>query len=260
MEHETYVALDLETTGLSPERDRIIEIGMVKFTPQGVLDTFATFVNPGRPIPFQITQLTGIRDRDVRDAPAIEAILPAVRSFIGKSTLIGHNVGFDVSFLAAAGLRLRNPLIDTFALAGVVWPHAARYNLGTLAEEMGITPQTAHRALEDADTARQLFLALLERARQLPLGLIQDINRLAEGTNWPLAGIFRSIERERTRSAFTRTTLADQLRAKGLLDDSGAISLLGEVEAVERPAPAPALASFDIEEQKALFLPGGLLE
>ncbi|MGQ9517767.1 MAG: 3'-5' exonuclease, partial [Anaerolineae bacterium] len=68
MEHETYVALDLETTGLSPERDRIIEIGMVKFTPQGVLDTFATFVNPGRPIPFQITQLTGIRDRDVRDA------------------------------------------------------------------------------------------------------------------------------------------------------------------------------------------------
>ncbi len=259
VEQETYVALDLETTGLSPDRDRIIEIGMVKFTSQGVLDTFATFVNPGRPIPFQITQLTGIRDRDVRDAPTIEALLPAVRSFIGKSTLVGHNVGFDVSFLSAAGLRLRNPAIDTFALAGIVWPHAARYNLATLAEEMGITPQTSHRALEDADTARQLFLALLERARQLPLNLIQDINRLAEGTGWPLAGVFRAIEHARTRSAFSRATLADQLRAKGLLDDSGAVALLGEVEAVEEVTPAPDLVTFDIEEQKALFQPGGLL-
>ncbi|MGC8787106.1 MAG: 3'-5' exonuclease, partial [Anaerolineae bacterium] len=111
-----YVALDLETTGVDPERDAIIEIGAVKFRDQQVLDTWSALVNPQRPIPYKIQKLTGIDPQDVQNAPALASVLPRLTSFIGDHPVVGHNVSFEASFLRRHGLLLRNPLVDTFEL------------------------------------------------------------------------------------------------------------------------------------------------
>ena len=117
----TYVALDLETTGLSPDRDAIIEIGAVKFRDDQVLDTWSSLVNPQRPIPYKIEQLTGITSREVSRAPTIESLLEPLRRFVGRHPLVGHNiVNFDLKILRRYRLFLDNLPIDTFELAGIL--------------------------------------------------------------------------------------------------------------------------------------------
>ena len=250
----TYVALDLETTGLSPERDAILEIGLIKFAGQRVLGRFSSLINPARRIPYQITQLTGITLSDVQNAPLIREVLPKVREFIGDSTIIGHNVRFDMGFLTAAGLRLSNRTIDTFALASVVLLHVSGHSLGTLAAELGIQPSGAHRALDDAETARQLFLALCERAETLPLTVIQDINRAAVHSNWPLTALFRQLESRRSRTAFMGT-LGAQLSDKGF----GRLGLLIADRDDEELAAQPEVVSTDTEAMVSLLEPDGRL-
>ena len=257
MERATYVALDLETTGLTPERDQIIEVGMVKFAGERVLDKFSSFVNPHQAIPFQITQLTGIHDKDVAQAPPIAALLPQIKRFIGNSTILGHNVGFDRAFLAYAGLRLRNSSIDTFGLANIVFPHATRYSLSALTNDLGITLTSAHRALDDADATRQVFLVLCERGRELPLPLLEKINRVSQGAGWPLAGLFHSFERQRARSAFG-SALGDQLLAKGVITQEARFGLLADSDDdLAEIAPAPETVDTDIAAMVQLLEAGG---
>lgn len=259
MERVTYVALDLETTGLTPDRDEIIEVGMVKFAGDRVLETFTSFVNPNRRIPFQITQLTGIQDEDVTDAPPIDALLPTIRQFIDGSTLLGHNIDFDRSFLRRAGLPLRNAAVDTFALANVVFPHATRYSLGTLAEDLGIPQAAAHRALDDAKTARLIFLELCKRAQSLPLQVLQDINRVARASQWPLAGLFRTFESQRARSAFGGT-LGDQLLAKGVIGQDAKFGFLAHDDEEGTGIASPSVEiSTNPAEMVELLQPEGLV-
>jgi ATP-dependent DNA helicase DinG len=257
VERATYVALDLETTGLNPERDQIIEVGMVKFAGQRVLDTFSSFVNPGQSIPFQVTQLTGIQDKDVAQAPTIDAVLPKVKQFIGDSAILGHNVGFDRAFLASAGLRLRNPGVDTFELANIVFPHATRYSLTALAADFGITITSAHRALDDADATRQVFLLLCDRARELPLPLLEKINRISYGSRWSLASLFTGFERQRAHSAFG-SALGDQLLARGVVARDARFGLLADSNGDQADiTPAPDLVSTDIDQMVQLLEAGG---
>ena len=124
------VSLDLETTGLDPYRDAIIEIGAVKFRGDEVLDTFSTLINPGRSIPPKITDLTSLADQDVENAPHLPEVLPRLSSFVRDLPIIAHNVSFDLSFLNKQRLFLDNLGVDTFELAGMLIPHAERYNLG----------------------------------------------------------------------------------------------------------------------------------
>lgn len=251
--------MDLETTGLNPERDAIIEIGLVTFTDHRVLDTFSTLVNPNRNLPFFITQLTGIRDNDLRDAPNWHDVRPDVERFIGNSIIIGHNVEFDLSFLARGGLRLKNRVYDTFSLANILLPHATRYGLQNLVREFGISVDAGHRAGPDADASRQLFLTLCERAEQLPLPVIQEINRLAQGTRWPLAPLFRSFESAKARTVFVGS-IGAQLKDKGFAAGGGFGMLLREKpEDDEELLPQPELASSDIPPMRRLLEPGGLL-
>ncbi|MCB0152617.1 MAG: 3'-5' exonuclease, partial [Caldilineaceae bacterium] len=127
MAERVYVALDLETTGLDQNRDAIIEIGAVKFSGDRVIDRFKTLVNPQRAIPRLITQITGIRDADVVDAPTIERVLPEVLAFVDSevSAVIAHNADFDLGFLRAAGVNFRRPAYDTVELATILLPGAA---------------------------------------------------------------------------------------------------------------------------------------
>nr|MBA3531400.1 3'-5' exonuclease [Ardenticatenales bacterium] len=139
-----YVALDLETTGFSPDRDMILEIGAVKFrippdpADDPIIDRWTTLINPGRSIPYRITRLTGIADSDVARAPRLAHVLDELRAFIGNYPVVGHNVAFELSFLQRHGILVGQATLDTFELASVLLPEATRYSLGELARHLGM--------------------------------------------------------------------------------------------------------------------------
>ena len=173
----TYVAIDLETTGLDPAYDRITEIGALRFDGEGrELAAFEQLVDPGRPIPPLVEKLTGITNTDVRGAPAFAEIADALAAFAGEDAIVGQNVRFDLDFLAAAGLELAGPALDTWRLSHLVLPAHGHRGLGELAAGLGIEALVAHRALADARTAAAVFVELRRRAWTLPA---EDRARLA---------------------------------------------------------------------------------
>ena len=186
----TYVALDLETTGLNPEKDVIIEVGAVKYRDGQPVEEFETLVNPGRPIPYEITLITGIRNEDVIGKPSFERIAVALERFVGPAAIVGHNISFDLGFLRAKGLFVENQGLDTWELASVLVPARPSYSLSSLVEHFGIPSPAAHRALNDAGVTGQLFEILCERAGLLPRGVLAEIVRLAHRSTWPLAVVF----------------------------------------------------------------------
>ncbi len=251
-----YVALDLETTGLNPERDAITEIGLVRFRDEQVLDTWASLVNPQRPIPYRVQQLTGITQGEVDAAPSLSSVIGTLLSFVKDYPIVGHSVSFDLGFLNHQGIFLNNPAIDTFELASILLPHVARYSLGKLAEALDIRFPTRHRALEDALATRELFLALVEQASKLDLSVIQEINRLAARIDWPLRQVFRDLERTKARSAFAGS-IGQQLLAKGALDGEGSLSLFAREDS--RPLkPSPERKPLDEDGLAAMLEEGGV--
>jgi DNA polymerase-3 subunit epsilon/ATP-dependent DNA helicase DinG len=196
---KTLVALDLETTGLEPERDAIIEIGAIKFKGDRVDDEFTTLVNPGRRLPQFITQLTGITDAMLVNAPPVGAVLPQLETFVGEHPVIGHNVKFDLGFVNARRVLRYNEALDTLDLASVLLPTASRYNLGALAKELGIVLPATHRALDDCKVTVEVYRALFRKALELPLELLAEIVRLGEDTVWGAGWIFEEALRARTK-------------------------------------------------------------
>jgi ATP-dependent DNA helicase DinG len=197
---DSIVALDIETTGLDPEKDAIIEIGLVRFTERRIEAEWNTLIHPGRRIPPFITQLTGITDQMVLQAPAIQAVLPELKTFIGNSPVLGHNVRFDLSFLRRFGILGINDWIDTYDLAAILLPNAGRYNLSALAQALNVLLPATHRALDDAHATRGVFMRLVEEAYNLPISLLAEIVRLGEdvdwGGYWPLRQVLRARNRE----------------------------------------------------------------
>ncbi len=163
------VALDLETTGLIPGLDRVVEIGAVAFSRAGGVETeYEALVDPGIPIPAAASRVSGITDEQVRGRPAVAEELPRFLSFLGDAVPVAHNAAFDGGFLAADIARLGlaaapTPVVDTRALARAVLPGRRSYALDALCRDLGITGFPAHRALPDAHRCRLLFLACLER-------------------------------------------------------------------------------------------------
>ncbi|MBN1220883.1 MAG: DEAD/DEAH box helicase [Anaerolineae bacterium] len=263
-----YVSLDIETTGLDAERDTILEIGAVRFKGHQIYNTYSTLINPDRPIPFKIQQLTGITPTDVEDAPRLEEVLPVLSRFVGDNPVIGHNVGFDLSFLRKQGLFQNHTGIDTFELASILLPFAGRYSLTNLLKYLKIeTPpdDQAHRALDDAQATRRLFEALLDQARRLDGRIIDEVSRVAGKSDWPLAFVFSDLNRERRYSA-PPGTLGQQLAAKGMIDDSGVdggFALMhGDTEA-QLYAPLKPVAKstpLDLVELCQMLEEGGLFE
>ena len=163
-----YVALDLETTGLDPEKDRITEVGAVRFTEDGtVLDTFQSLVNPGREIPFFIENLTGVTNDAVRDAPRLATISDQIQRFIGEAVLVGQNIGFDIACLRREGIPLAVQSIDTAHFSRLLLPGRNGRGLMAVAGELGVAPGVHHRALTDAQTAADIFVALRKKALAL---------------------------------------------------------------------------------------------
>jgi ATP-dependent DNA helicase DinG len=193
------VAIDIETTGLSPDRDVIIEIGAVKFKGHRVEAEWSSLINPGRHIPEFITGLTGISDVEVRAAPRLLDIASDLAAFAEDAPVVGHNVRFDLSFLQKIGLFEFNEVIDTYELASVLMPTASRYNLGSLGKQLGILLPATHRALDDARVTMAAFNRLLEMAQELPLDLVDELVRLSEPLAWDGAWLFQDVLRNQSR-------------------------------------------------------------
>ncbi len=155
-----YVVFDVETTGLNPKYEKIIEIGAARVRGGEVSDTFSSFVNPGKGLPERITELTGIYDTDVINAPYIEEVLNSFIGFLGDDILLGHNLIFDYSFVKKAAVnqkkRFERKGIDTLWIARRFLPDLESRNLGFLCEHYQIHLQ-AHRALNDALATHELY-------------------------------------------------------------------------------------------------------
>jgi ATP-dependent DNA helicase DinG len=196
---QSIVAIDIETTGLSEERDAIIEIGAVKFKGHRVEDEWSTLLNPNRHIPEFVSGLTGITDAEVRNAPRFHEVAGELEAFVGNAPVVGHNVRFDLGFLQRAGLLQYNEVVDTYELASVLMPTASRYNLGALGKQLGILLPATHRALDDAKVTMAAFNRLFEIARELPIEVVADIVRLSEPLEWDAAWLFQEVIRARAK-------------------------------------------------------------
>ena len=191
----TFVALDLETTGLYASRgDKIIQIGAVKFQGDRVMDRYDTFVNPGKEIPDFVQRLTGIRPEQVRRAPHFSSVSYDLESFLEGHPVIGHNIRFDLSFLEVEGLSLANPGYDTWDLASFLLPRNPEYNLQSFIRQFQLSSAKAHQAIDDADAARQLFLLLLRRAAELEPGLLAWVQNLARRSQWRVTDLLVGVE------------------------------------------------------------------
>ncbi len=161
---ETYIVFDIETTGLDPKKDAITEIGAVKIMDGKIVDTLSKLVNPNREISMQITELTGITNDMVKDAPGIDEILPKFLEFCGANLVIAHNAKFDVSFISAAaarlGLAFENGIFDTVSLSKEIFPNEKKHNLEVLCERLGISLENHHRALDDAQATAEAFIKM----------------------------------------------------------------------------------------------------
>lgn len=191
------VALDLETTGLDPTQDQIIEIGAVRFRNGEVIEQFNELIDPGRPVPPLITTLTGISNDDLIGKPRLAAVLPKLIDFVGDSPWVGHNIGFDASFLYRQGALKANTRLDTYELASVLLPTAPRYNLTSLTHQLDFDIESAHRALFDARATAFLYWKLWEKALTLPYGTLREILNLAGDLDWDARPLFEAALRER---------------------------------------------------------------
>lgn len=168
-----YIVLDLETTGLSPARDSIIEVAAVKYIDGEEREAFDTLINPGYRISPMITGLTGITNADLADAPALDCVLPQLMDFLSAYTVVGHNLNcFDKQFLKAAystlGADFQNPTLDTLPLSRKAFPGLPSYKLTTLKEHFSINVSVSHRALPDVYVTAELFALCREQLKYIP--------------------------------------------------------------------------------------------
>lgn len=168
----TFIVFDLETTGLNPASEEITEIAAVRVVEGEIRDSFQTYVNPHKPIPAEITELTGISDETVADAPDLDKAVPEFLAWAGEGQypLVAHNAGFDMGFLRTAcqrlGIEREFTSIDTLEMSRLMLPHMHKFKLNILAKELQVGPFEHHRASEDAAVLGRIYVKLLKRLRE----------------------------------------------------------------------------------------------
>lgn len=189
------VSLDIETTGLDPNNESIIEIGMVKFSESRVVAEYSKLVNPRKPISNFITNLTGITNSMVMHMPYLVDLLPEVQDFVGDAIVLGQNIGFDLSFFYKVRALQDNLSIDTYDLASVLMPSAPRYNLGALSKYLGVVQTTAHRALDDARATMDVYNRFKLKLMSCPSTWLLKSCAKPKGwigkVNFPSAGLYK---------------------------------------------------------------------
>lgn len=184
---ETLVALDLETTGLNPASDRIIDVGAAKFRGDEKIGQFHSLVNPRSRLSDFIVSLTGISQQDVDVAPDWNEVKDELQDFIGDARLVGHNVEFDIGFLRSHRIHVQNLGYDTEQMARVALPGGPEFGLVRLAQRFGVLHDAPHRALSDALASRDVFLILLARFETMPTATLTRIASLGSRSNWSVS-------------------------------------------------------------------------
>lgn len=243
------VALDIETTGLDHQKDAILEIGAVRFNGRRIEAEWSSLINPGRPVPAFITQLTGITSQMVAEAPPAQLVLQELAAFVGDAPILGHNVGFDIAFLRRHQLFRYNDLLDTYEMASILLPRAGRYNLGALAQILAVPLPATHRALADAIVTHGIYLRLHDMAMDLPVDLLAEIVRAGERIEWRGYRAFREALRARSRETI-KARQATHTRP-------GPLWAQDRYRAAAPLQPRPEHCPLDPEEVAALLEHGG---
>ena len=181
--NDTYVVFDLETTGFSSKNDKIIEIGAVKIKNGEIIGNFSEFVNPKRPIPYKIIELTGINDDMVRNAETIEEILPKFLEFIGDSVVVAHNASFDCSFISKncndLGLTFEPTIVDTVPLCRFLYPELKSVKLNIVAKHLGVKLESHHRAVDDAKATGDILLECIKKTKEeMQIDTLAELNKI----------------------------------------------------------------------------------
>ncbi|SCX75776.1 DNA polymerase-3 subunit alpha [Butyrivibrio hungatei] len=186
IEDTTFVVFDIETTGFSPIKNKIIEIGAVKVRNGEILERFSEFINPEVPIPYRITKLTSITDDMVIDAPTREVIIPRFVEFCKDAVLVGHNVGFDISFInqncKELGIDVDYTTVDTLWLSRYFFPLQAKHTLDAVAKTLGVVLEHHHRAVDDAECTALIFNKFVPMLKEQKAETLTDVNILGKPT------------------------------------------------------------------------------
>ena len=245
----TIVALDIESTGVDSEKDAILEIGAVRFDGRRIQGEWHSLINPGRHVPPFITQLTGITDAMVREAPGIREVVADLAKFAGQAPILGQRIAFDLSFLRRHGLFRDNEVIDTYDMAAVLMPRAMRYGLGALGQQLNILLPATHRALDDARVTQAVYQQLYEKILELPIDLLNEIASLGEDRVWHGDWPFRQALKARGEELLAITNREGW---RGPI-----FTRPGPTGLRPRQGEVPEPKSLDLEETAALLQHGG---
>ena len=181
IDEEEFVVFDIETTGLNSHTNEIIEIGAVKIKAGRIVDRYSQLINPGRPIPYHITEITSITDEQVANEPKIDKVIGKFVDFIGDAVLVAHNAPFDMGFIKRdikkyLNIDLECSVIDTLQMARDLFPDLKKYGLGDLNKTLGLALEKHHRAVDDSQATANMFIIFLDKYKEKGLEYIKDIN------------------------------------------------------------------------------------
>lgn len=245
---EDVIVLDTETTGLSVQDNRLIEIAAARLRGREIVDRFDTFVHPGVPIPDEIVRLTGITDADVAHAPSPEEAVGLLEDFVGGCPVIAHNAAFDRSFIEAVkgGVRVSDVWIDSLALSRIALPRLSSHKLSNLAELFGCSA-VSHRAIDDVEALCGVWRILLVALGDLPRGLMRRLADMHPDVPWSYRPIFSFLAGEDPDAIFSLAAARTEvLRAQAPEERIDADNL-------------PFLSMPTSEEIRAHYAPGGLV-
>lgn len=264
---EIIIAIDLETTGVDPSLDAIIEVGAVKFRGNEELGTFSSVINPHRKLSSFIVGLTGITQEEADRGAEWDNVKSMLTEFLGNYPILGHNVGFDAAFLRNNGVYPGGGAYDTSDMARIALPNGPEYGLGRLSERYQLVHDNPHRALSDALATRDLFLILLEKFEEMDAGTLEAMRRLAGSSTWsigPLASsLVETMPAERRKSAtgplgVDTRALATRIRARNGVANLPPADIQPDAVIENQPTDLASIVSEVFQENGALSgtLPG----
>lgn len=177
---ESFVAIDLETTGLDPQLETIIEVGLILFEKGKIKEKFTKTVNPRKTVSDNVLMLTGIKQEELHSSPPLDKIIPDIKDFIEGKTLVGHNISFDISFLEKS-FPVKNRTYDTFNLSRIYLPFVSSHSLSGIVEYFKIPYENAHRASDDAEMAGEIFLRIFDLMSNLDPQLLKRQLEVLDG-------------------------------------------------------------------------------
>ena len=182
-----YIVFDIETTGLSQKKNKIIEIGAVKVKDGEEIDRFSEFINPEEPIPYSIEQLTSITDEMVMHAPTVDVILPKFLEFCGDDIVVAHNAAFDTGFIKKnakdLGMKFDNTIMDTMTLSHALLPELGKFTLDRVCKALNVKNEHHHRAVDDANATAKIFVKLYEMLVERGVKTVEDVNELGSASD-----------------------------------------------------------------------------